>query len=254
MKRLKEVLREGGLALGTWVTINHPDVVEALSTLPFDWIVFDMEHSPLDVSNVQLLMMALRGTNITPIVRVPWNDMVIIKRVLDIGAQGVLIPWINDASEAERAVKYVRYPPRGVRGVGPRRCIQYGARPFLDYYQRFEEEELVLIIQVETKKALDNLDEILSVKGIDVAFVGPMDLSVNLGIPARYDHPKFKEALARVVKSCEEHGVSPGVHGLSKEFIKSRIKEGFRFIALMDDLDIMLGGFRDLLREFKSGW
>lgn len=250
MGRLKGILKDGKIALGTWITINHPDVVDILSTLPFDWFVFDMEHSPLEVSDVEILMMPLKGTEITPIVRVPWNDMVIIKRVLDVGAEGVLIPWVNSREEAEAAVRYVRYPPRGVRGVGPRRCIRYGERPFLDYYKRFEDEELVLIIQVETAKAIENLEGILSVEGIDVAYVGPMDLSVNLGIPTGYDHPKFKDALRKVKEACEKYDVVPGIHTFSIEMAERMIKDGFRFVALMSDMKILMSGFSELLSKF----
>ncbi|MEM2740240.1 MAG: aldolase/citrate lyase family protein [Candidatus Bathyarchaeia archaeon] len=250
MGGLKKKLKDGKTALGTWITINHPDVVDILSTLPFDWFVFDMEHSPLDVSNLEVLMMPLKGTEITPIVRVPWNDMVVIKRVLDVGAEGVLIPWVNSREEAEAAVRYVRYPPRGVRGVGPRRCIMYGERPFLDYYRRFEDEELVLIVQVETAKAIDSLEGILSVEGIDVAYVGPMDLSVNLGIPTMFDHPKFKEALDKVLKVCKKYGVTPGIHTFSIEQAKKYADEGFRFIALMSDQRGLTSIFKSTLSEF----
>ena len=249
MPHLKKLLREGGVALGTWITINHPDVVDALSELPLDWLVFDMEHAPLDIPDVQVLMMPLRGTRIAPIVRVPWNDMVVIKRALDIGAEGILVPWVNTREEAEAAVRYATYPPKGLRGVGPRRAVRYGAKSFLDYYTRFETEERVIIVQVETAKALENLDEILSVKGIDVAYVGPMDLSTNLGIPTQFDHPRFREALERVLKACERHGVTPGIHAFSAEQVRKYIEMGFRFVAIRSDLSMMLSAFREVLRS-----
>jgi 2-keto-3-deoxy-L-rhamnonate aldolase RhmA len=109
MPKLKKTLRENGMALGTWITINHPDVVEAISTLPLDWLVFDMEHGPLDISNLEVLLMTIKNTDVAPMVRVPWNDMATIKRVLDIGATGVLVPWVNSKSEAINVVKYSRY-------------------------------------------------------------------------------------------------------------------------------------------------
>lgn len=249
MPGLKKLLKEGKTALGTWVTINHPDVVDALSELPLDWLVFDMEHAPLDVQDVEVLMMPLRNTGITPIVRVPWNDMVIIKRVLDIGAEGVLIPWVNSREEAEAAVKYASYPPRGVRGVGPRRATRYGTRSFLEYYSRFEKEERVLIIQIETAKALENIEDILSVEGIDVAYIGPMDLSVNLGIPTQFDHPKFKDALNKVLRTCEKYGVAPGIHAFDAEQVKKYVEMGFRFVAIRNDIAMMLQAFRSVLKD-----
>jgi len=240
-------LKSGGIALGTWITINHPDVVDALSTLPFDWFVFDMEHAPLTVSDLEVLLMPLRGSSIAPLVRVPWNDIVVIKRVLDLGAEGILIPWVNSGEEAEAAVKYASYPPRGVRGAGPRRCIRFGGRDFLDYYGKFEVEERTIIVQIETSKALRNLEEILSTAGIDAAFIGPMDLSLSLGVPTQYDHPKFVDAVERVLRACQRFDVAPGIHAFNTEMAKKAVAEGFRFVALMSDIGIMRRGFANVL-------
>jgi|UniRef100_A0A7J2U3U5 2-keto-3-deoxy-L-rhamnonate aldolase RhmA len=248
MPKLKEVLRKNEVALGTWITINHPDVVEAISTLPLNWLVFDMEHGPLDVSSLEVLLMAIRNPDIAPIVRVPWNDMVVIKRVLDVGATGVLVPWVNTKSEAINVVTYSRYPPNGVRGVGPRRAVLYGAVDFLEYYNRFEAEELVIAIQIETREALKNIEEIASVKEIDVFYVGPMDLSVNLGIPLQYSHPKFEEALQIVLKTCEKYDKVPGIHTFSIDSAKKYMQMGFRFMALMTDISILRSSLLEMLK------
>jgi len=250
MGRLKEILKSGEPALGTWITINHPDVVDALSDLPFDWFVFDMEHAPLEVSDIEVLMMPLRNTEITPLIRVPWNDMVMIKRALDIGAEGIIVPWVSSREEAEAAIKYASYPPRGLRGVGPRRCIRYGERSFLDYYGKFEREERVIVVQIETRKALDNLEEILSIQGIDVAFVGPLDLTTNLGIPAQYDNPSFKEALEKILKTCREYDVAPGIYAISLQNAEEMISKGFRFVSLMSDMRILRNGYKEALKKF----
>lgn len=261
MSSLKKKLKNGEVVLGTWITINHPDVVDALSELPFDWLVFDMEHAPLEISNVEMLLMPLRGVDISSIIRVPWNDMVIIKRALDIGAEGILIPWVNSREEAERAVSYASYPPRGLRGTGPRRAVRYGQRSFLDYYENFEKNERVLIVQIETGKALENLEEILSTPGIDVAYVGPMDLSVSLGIPMKIDDPKFQEALKKIVDVCERCGVAPGIHAFSLRLAEIFVSQGFKFVALMSDLGILRRGFIEMLaklgrmkEEYKAGY
>ena len=250
MGRLKKILKSGETALGTWITINHPDVVDALSDLPFDWFVFDMEHAPLEISDIEILMMPLRNTEITPLIRVPWNDMVMIKRALDIGAEGIIVPWVSSREEAEAAVKYASYPPRGLRGVGPRRCIRYGERSFLDYYSKFEGEERVIVVQIETRKALDNLEEILSTQGIDVAFVGPLDLTTNLGIPAQYDNPSFKEALEKILKTCREYDVAPGIYAVSLKNAEEMISKGFRFVSLMSDMRILKSGYEEALKKF----
>jgi len=250
MGRLKEILKSGEPALGTWITINHPDVVDALSDLPFDWFVFDMEHAPLEISDIEILMMPLRNTEITPLIRVPWNDMVMIKRALDIGAEGIIVPWVSSREEAEAAVKYASYPPRGLRGVGPRRCIRYGERSFLDYYDKFEREERVIVVQIETRKALDNLEEILSIQGIDVAFVGPLDLTTNLSIPTQYDNPSFKEALEKILKTCREYDVAPGIYAVSLQNAEEMISKGFRFVSLMSDMRILRNGYKEALKKF----
>ena len=250
MGRLKEILKSGEPALGTWITINHPDVVDALSDLPFDWFVFDMEHAPLEISDIEVLMMPLRNTEITPLIRVPWNDMVMIKRALDIGAEGIIVPWVSSREEAEAAVKYASYPPRGLRGVGPRRCIRYGERSFLDYYDKFEGEERVIVVQIETRKALDNLEEILSIQGIDVAFVGPLDLTTNLSIPIQYDNPSFEEALEKILKTCREYDVAPGIYAVSLQNAEEMISKGFRFVSLMSDMRILRDGYKEALKRF----
>jgi 2-dehydro-3-deoxyglucarate aldolase len=247
MSSLKRKLKNEEAVLGTWITINHPDVVDALSELPLDWLVFDMEHAPLEISDVEVLLMPLRGVDISPIIRVPWNDMVIIKRALDIGAEGILVPWVNSREEAEKAVSYTSYPPRGLRGVGPRRAVRYGQRSFLDYYENFEKNERILLVQIETGRALENLEEILSTPGIDVAYIGPMDLSVSLGIPLKFGDPRFQEALKKVRGVCEKYGVTPGIHAFSPEQAREFISQGFRFVALMSDLGIMRRGLMSTL-------
>lgn len=239
LSRLKKMLRNREVALGTWITIGHPDVVEAISTLPIDWLVFDMEHAPLDISTLEILLMGVRNPDIASIVRVPWNDMVTIKRVLDVGATGILVPWVNTRADAENVVRFTRYPPAGMRGVGPRRAVLYGAINFLEYYKRFEAEDLVVAVQIETEDALKNLEDIVSVKGIDVYYVGPMDLTTNLGIPTEYDNPKFVEALHKVLKTCEKFDKVPGIHAFDVDSAKKFIEMGFRFVALMTDISIL---------------
>lgn len=251
MKPFKNRLKKGDVLLGTWITINCLDVVETLSTLPFDWFVFDMEHAPLDVSNLQILIAGTRGTDVVPMVRVPWNDMVVIKRVLDIGAKGLVIPWVNSGEEAENVVRYVSYPPKGIRGVGPRRAVMYGATDFLEYYKRFEEEELVVAIQIETEKALKNIEDIANVKGIDIFYIGPMDLSVNLGIPLQYDHPKFIEAVETVLRVTRKYDITPGIHTFNAEQAIKYIDMGFRFLALASDYRILHTSFAKMLENVR---
>ena len=208
-----------------------------------------MEHAPLEISDIEVLIMPLKGTNISPVIRVPWNDMVAIKRALDIGGEGILVPWVNTREEAEAVVSYASYPPKGVRGASPRKAVEYGGRSFLDYYHKFEKEERVIIVQIETNKALENLEEIVSTSEIDAVYVGPMDLSVNLGIPSQYDHPKFKEALEKVVAISKKYDVASGIHAFDADHLKKVISQGFRLVTVMLDFDAMR---RSFIRIFKE--
>lgn len=248
---LKNAIRSGRVTFGTWVTIGHPEVPEILSTLPFDWFVFDMEHGPLDVGTVEVLMMPLKGTSITPLVRIPWNDIVVIKRVLDIGAYGLIIPWVNSREDAEKALMACRYPPRGLRGVGPRRCVMYGAYDIKRYYETFE-SELIVAVQAETRAALDNLEEISSVNGVDIVFIGPNDLSASLGIFREFNHPKFLEALATVVRTCSKTGTTPGIMAYNLNQARKYIEMGFKFISIANDAMMMRSIFNEILASLKS--
>jgi len=239
VNKTKKLLKEGKAALGAWVTIGHPDVVEIMASLPFDWLLFDMEHAPLDISTVETLLPALNGTDITPFVRVPWNDMVIIKRALDLGFMGILVPYVNTKEEAEAAVRACRYPPRGIRGVGPRRATRFGSIPATEYFEKFEKEVLTIGIQIETERAIKNIEDILSVEGIELAFVGPSDLSASLGVFKKFDHPKFQKAIDIVIENCENAGVAPGIMTGGPEDAKKWIERGFRFISIAHD-DIIL--------------
>lgn len=250
MNHVKELFENGKPALGTWVTIQHPDIPEILSTLPFDWLMFDIEHSPADISTLQTMLPTV-SDQITPFVRVPWNDIVWIKRVLDLGVKGILVPYVNTKKEAEKVVNACRYPPRGVRGVGPRRATKYGSKDLEAYYHTFE-DELIISVQVETSEALENLDAILSVNGIDMAFVGPNDLSANLGVYRQFDSPKYKRAIDTVLTTCNTNDVVPGIFTGHPEDVKKQLKKGFQFISIGIDYDIFRNTYARFLKEIKN--
>jgi 2-keto-3-deoxy-L-rhamnonate aldolase RhmA len=172
---LKEKLRRGKAVTGAFVGLGHPDVTEILSRMGFDWLLLDGEHGPIGIETMQVMMQSMTQ-DCTPIVRPQWNDPVIIKRVLDIGAHGVLVPWVNSKEEAESAVAACKYPPEGIRGWGPRR-----ASLFDPDYRATANDEILISVQIETQKAVDNLEEITAVEGVDALFIGPYDLSNNMG-------------------------------------------------------------------------
>lgn len=229
---LKAKMKRGEVAIGTTVSIGHPDVAETLGGIGYDWILIDTEHAPLEVGTVQALIQSMSGSKSVPIVRVAWNDIVMIKRALDIGAYGIIVPWVNTREEAERAVKAIRYPPKGLRGFGPRRAALFDPS-----YVKSAEKELVLGVQIETKTALENLDEILSVEGIDAAVIGPADLSYSLGILMQYDSPKFNAALDKVVAAANKHKVVAGF--LAVDNVERRVKQGFTWLNVSADLGLL---------------
>ncbi len=247
---IKRKLKEGKPSIGTWIGIGHPDIPEILGNLGLDWFVFDAEHGPHSIEKVQQLIQATGTSPTLPLMRVPWNDMVLIKRALDIGTYGLIIPWVNSKEEAENAVKYCRYPKSGgLRGTGPRRASNYG----LDQeYFDVVDEEILIGVQIETEKALKNLEDILSVDGINVAYVGPMDLSMSMGVFQQFSHPKFTKALDTVLEKSRAAGVAPGIH-CTIDNISNYIEQGFQFNSLASDTSLFLYGAIQAIKGIK-GW
>ena len=172
---LKRRLKNDAQTYGVWIGIESPLVTEYISTLGFDYLVFDTEHSPLDIYQSQTLIQSMRNKGSTPIVRVWWNDIVAIKRALDIGAYGIIVPWVNNEGQAEKGVKACKYPPEGLRGCGPRRTN------FDDPdYLKTANDEILVIAQIETEEAVDNIESIVAVKGIDVTYIGPQTSRLHL--------------------------------------------------------------------------
>jgi 2-keto-3-deoxy-L-rhamnonate aldolase RhmA len=245
---LKEKLMNGEAPLGTFIELGHPDITEILSHLGFDWLLLDGEHSPNGFETMERMLQAMSDTDCTPIIRPQWNDPVIIKRVLDIGAHGVLVPWVNTKDEALAAVKACRYPPEGIRGWGPRRASRWDPD-----YRETANQEILVTIQVETQKSLDNLDEIMGVEGVDACYVGPWDLSNNLGysVPPKYSEPGFIKALDRVLKVAEDHGKPAGLF-CNMDNIKWAIDKGFRYNTVASADDLLIYGAKKAIEAAKS--
>ena len=244
---LKEKLQKGQVVIGTGVGIGHPEVTETLSRLGFDWLFIDGEHAPLSIETMQVLMQAMNGTDCTPIVRPQWNDMVIIKRVLDIGAHGVIVPWVNTKEEAEYAVRACKYPPQGLRGCAPRRIGLFDP----DYIKTANDETLV-VVQIETKTAVKNIDDILSVKGVDACCIGPQDLSISFGFQCpQWDNPQYMEALDKVLAAARKQAKTAGVV-IPQERARWAIEKGFTFLSVGGDLGFIMQGARALLEETRG--
>jgi len=246
--RVKEMVREGRTAIGIWISIGNPDVTEILSRAGFDFFMFDLEHGPLSIETTQTLMMAMNGSETVPMIRVAFNDPVLIKRALDIGAYGLLIPLVNTRGEAMKAVRYCKYPPEVVRGIAPRRAARFDPK-----YVETANEEIMIIPQIETAQAVENIDEILSVKGIDCIFIGPSDLSGSLGLigqPDRLRHPKNLEAIERIVGAARKAKV-PVATTSSLYPAKKLVEQGYNMVLAGSDTGFLTRGAEELLRSLR---
>ena len=244
---LKEKLQKGQVVIGTGVGFGHPDVTERLSRLGFDWLVIDGEHAPMGLETMQQMMQAMNGSNCTPLVRPQWNDMVIIKRVLDIGAHGVLIPWVNTKEEAEYAVRACKYPPEGLRGCGPRRAALFDPD-----YCKTANDEVLIIVQVETRQAISNIDDILSVKGIDACYIGPNDLSLSFGFYGpQWDNPQYIDAFDKVVTAAKKWGKPAGMW-TSAETIQWAIEKGFTLPTVGSADNFLMRGAKIALEKARG--
>jgi 2-keto-3-deoxy-L-rhamnonate aldolase RhmA len=235
---IKERLRRGEVSIGSWQSMAHESIAEILATAGYDWVVIETEHTAIDVSQVLRLIIALEGRGTVPLVRLAWNDPIQAKAVLDSGAAGVLVPMVNTRADAELAVRSVKYPPLGLRGVGLARAQGYG-QTFADYVHRANDDTL-LIVQIEHVEAVRNIDAILSVPGIDGTFIGPYDLSTSMSVPGQLDHPDVVAAKQRVLEATIAHGLVPGIHlvhpDTAPEALEQCVGEGYRFIALGTDI------------------
>lgn len=236
---LKKKLLNNELTIGSWITIGHPTVPEILSNAGFDWLTIDIEHNQIDGSMITSLIRAIQSKDIAALVRVSKNEEVIIKHVLDAGADGVIIPMVNNKEDALKAIEYVKYPPIGKRGVGLSRAQNYGYA--FDEYKKWLNESAVIIAQIEHIDAVNNIKDIISTPGIDGIIVGPYDLSGSLGFPGEYDRADVQEALQRIEKVCMERRFPMGYHVVQPnlELLKSTIEKGYKFIAFSTDFYFM---------------
>lgn len=241
---VKEKLAAGKPSLGTWLNLCSPFVAEYMAHVGWDWLVIDTEHSPVDMETTAHCFQAICTTDTIPMARVAWNSPVLMKRLLDAGALGLVVPMVNSPEEAERAVKSMKYPPEGFRSIGGGRCGLYGP----DYRQRANDEILV-VVQIEHIEAVKRAKDILSVKGVDACFVGPSDLAGSMG--TRPGSPEHEEAVISVLKAAKEVGVAPGIHVHSADDANRRMEQGFQFIAISSDLGFLLSSARSEFAKLK---
>lgn len=247
---VKDQLKTGELSLGTWVTIAHPDVSEMLCGVGWDWLLFDMEHGPLSIESVAGMIQSMRRERTQPFVRVPSPGTPQIKQVLDAGATGIIAPMVNTADDAALAVASCLYPPRGRRGMGPRRCADYGAT--FEQYVAEANDHLFIGVQIETARGVDNIDDILAVDGIDAALLGLGDLSSDMGYFKDRDNPRFQAAIQKVLDACKRHHVAAGMaYTGSAEKARAFADQGFTLIGIGQDDGALIEGSRQLLNGLR---
>jgi len=247
-------LDAGEPSIGTWLSVPSPEVAEYVSKLDFDWLVVDAEHNPVDIRTLAQMFAAMSASATAPMVRIPWNEPIEFKRVLDAGAWGVVVPMVNSREEAERAVEASRYYPLGARSVGGGRHALSWDTTAAEYY-RHANDEVLLVLQIEHIDGVEHADEILSVPGIDACFIGPNDLAASmglgLGVPLEFDHPRVVEAEAHVRDTARKHGVAPGIHCSNATAVNQRIAEGFQFCAMASELRYLLAGLTTDIKQLN---
>ncbi len=242
---------ENKVLIGTWITLNHPSIAEIMADAGFDWVCVDMEHSVTDYAEAQQLIMAIQGKGIKAFVRVGENNARIIKRVLDAGADGIIVPSVSSKEEAIKAVNAVKYPPMGTRGVGLARAQSYGFD--FENYRDNKTKDIKLIVQIEHINAVKELESIIQVDGIDGTFIGPYDLSGSMGKPGQYDDEDVKKVLNDYETIAKKHNKLIGYHVIKPDFqlVHDKIKEGYNFIAFSLDTVFLGAKVREQMSQIN---
>ncbi len=236
---MKHKLLNQKLTIGSWITLAHPSIAEIMSRANFDWLAVDLEHSVITIREAEELIRIISLSGVTPLVRLTSNNANQIKRVMDAGAHGIIVPMVNSSEEALKAVKSTRYAPHGIRGVGLARAQGYGTS--FENYISWQEDQAIVIVQIESIDAVDNLEEIFSVDGVDGYIIGPYDLSGSMGIPGQFDNPEFIGVIEEINKTAKKMKITSGIHIIEPEpkELKKRIEEGYRFIAYSLDIRML---------------
>jgi len=246
----KRAIGEGRPLLGFWLSLGSPAVAELLAGTGYDWVLIDTEHAPNELPGVIDQLRALEGGTAAPVVRPAWNDLVLIKRLLDAGAQTLLVPFVRSAEEAARAVAATRYPPLGIRGVATvTRAGRYGA---IDDYLRKAHEELCVVVQLETRASLGELEAIAAVPGVDALFVGPSDLAADMGHLGEPGHPEVQAAIADACARGRRLGKPLGTFAPSEADARRYLEMGVTFVAVTTDAVVLKQGAEARLKALRT--
>ena len=250
LNHLKHNLKAGKVQTGCWVSLASHASAEICAGAGFDWVLIDMEHAPNELHMVHHQLHAVSAYPVSAVVRAPWNDTVVIKRLLDVGAQSLLLPYVQNEEEAKRAVAAVRYPPNGVRGVSTSsRANRFGR--VTDYFKRVD-GEICLIVQIETREALAQIEKIAAIDGIDGLFIGPQDLAASFGHLADPGHPEVQAAIADAITRIRKAGKAPGILAFAEADAKRWIAHGAQFVAVTSDQFLLTRETAAVAGRFKG--
>jgi len=241
-------------SVGTWLTLPSPVTAQLMAKTGFEWLTVELEHTPITFETAAQCFAIIAASGCVPLARVPFNTVENIKRVLDTGAWGIVVPMVNSRAEAEAVVRAARYRPIGERSIGGQLHATNFDTDSASYYARANEEILV-VVMAEHVQGVENIDSILSVPGIDAVFVGPNDLHASMGLPPSFDsdHPRFNDALHRVLDSAKTHGVAAGIHVIDAAQAQRRIQEGWQFIAVGSEAGFMLSKASEFAKTLGIG-
>lgn len=248
--RLRQTWKQGGAIVNGWLAIPSAFSAETMAHQGWDSLTIDMQHGVIDYQAAVNMLTAISTTQTVPVVRVPWLEPGILMKMLDAGAYALICPMVNTREDAERLVAATHYPPMGNRSMGPIRATLYGGAD----YQPKANETIVVFAMIETRQALDNLDAILSVKGLDAVYIGPADLSLALGCTPQFDdvEPPVAEAIDHILARAKAHGVVAGIHNGSPEAAMKRIAKGFQFVTIGSDARLMAAGSQQVLAKMRQ--
>ncbi|MGK2857199.1 MAG: HpcH/HpaI aldolase family protein [Thermoanaerobaculia bacterium] len=247
--RLKRKLAAGEVCVGMTITMSNPVVAEILAHIGLDWLWLETEHTAMSAESVLTMLQATNGSDVSTIVRVPWNDKTMIKRLLDTGPDGIIVPLVNSREEAEYAVRAMKYPPWGERGAGLSRAQCYGMH--MGEYMATADEEVMTILMIEHVKAVENIDEILAVRGVDSVMIGALDLSGSMGLLGQTSHPDVEAAVQKVLAASKKAGIPCGIIAIGPEAANQRIAEGFTNLIVGLDVLTLLTGAKGTLDKIE---
>jgi len=249
---IKKELLNNNHVIGSWITLAHPAIAEIMANAGFDWLAIDLEHSVITIREAEELIRVIELSGVTPLVRLTSNNADLIKRVMDAGAHGIIVPMVNSAADAKIAVQSIKYPPHGFRGVGLARAQKYGSG--FDSYKKWQLGSSVVIVQIEHIDAVNNLRDILSVPDIDGFIIGPYDLSGSMGIPGEFSNPKYIAAMDEIRKVAREMNVPSGIHIIEpdKDQLKNSIDDGYKFIGYSLDIRMLDNSCQSALKSVKN--